>query len=289
MLSARRGFSLIELMVALVLMGLVATTIYKVLVANQRVYRQQAERVDLNQNMRAAIAVLPAELRELDAGDAAGSDIVFMNATTLRYNSGRNTYFLCQAPNTATLQITVAQSPWFGSRALDVTLDQLMLHAENDPSTKVDNAWLRADPALLLTGTACPGGAASVTMTLTGLTGVQLAGVQDGAPVRGYEVVEMSLYTDASGEYWLGSRAQNKTSLSWSTLQPIAGPLTATGLQLTYFDANAAVTAVPANVARVGIAIAGRSYDQVRGSTGAIGRLTDNLVTHVALRNNPRP
>jgi prepilin-type N-terminal cleavage/methylation domain-containing protein len=289
MLTTRRGFTLIELMVALVLMGLVATSIYKVLVGNQRVYRQQAERVDLNQNLRTAIAVLPLELRELDAGDAAGSDVVFMNSTVLRYNSGRNLQFLCQAPNTATMQIILARNPWFGGRSLDATLDQIMLYAENDPSTRTDNVWLRVNPGLAVTGTACPGGAASLTVAVTGVTAAQLAGVLDGAPARGYEVVEMSLYADGAGEYWLGTRTQSKTTLGWSTLQPIAGPLTATGLQLTYYDANGAVTAVPANVARVGIAIAGRSYDQVRNTSGAIGRLTDNLVTHVALRNNPRP
>src|SRR2546425_12356230 len=65
----RRGFTLIELMIALVLLGLVATAVYKVLVNNQRVYLAQTQTIDLQQNIRAGAAILPAEFRELDAAD----------------------------------------------------------------------------------------------------------------------------------------------------------------------------------------------------------------------------
>src|SRR2546426_635946 len=66
-LLTRRGFTLIELMIALVLLGLVSTAVYKVLVNNQRVYLAQTQTIDLQQNIRAAAAILPAEFRELDA------------------------------------------------------------------------------------------------------------------------------------------------------------------------------------------------------------------------------
>ena len=68
-LLTRRGFTLIELMIALVLLGLVSTAVYKVLVNNQRVYLAQTQTIDLQQNIRAAAAILPAEFRELDAAD----------------------------------------------------------------------------------------------------------------------------------------------------------------------------------------------------------------------------
>ncbi|HYR99440.1 MAG TPA: prepilin-type N-terminal cleavage/methylation domain-containing protein, partial [Gemmatimonadales bacterium] len=68
-LLTRRGFSLIELMIALVLLSLVSAAVYKVLVNNQRVYLAQTQTIDLQQNIRAAAAILPAEFRELDAAD----------------------------------------------------------------------------------------------------------------------------------------------------------------------------------------------------------------------------
>jgi len=89
-LLARRGFTLIELMIALVLLGMVSAAVYKVLVNNQRVYLAQTQTIDLQQNIRAAAAILPAEFRELDASDG---DIAAMGATSLQIRAMRQRSF----------------------------------------------------------------------------------------------------------------------------------------------------------------------------------------------------
>src|SRR5438093_1988928 len=94
-LLTRRGFTLIELMIALVLLGLVSAAVYKVLVNNQRIYLAQTQTIDLNQNMRAAAAILPAELRELDAADG---DILAMGPDSIRIRAMRQLAFVCQTP-----------------------------------------------------------------------------------------------------------------------------------------------------------------------------------------------
>jgi len=55
---------------ALVLLAIVSTAVYRVLVNNQRLYVAQTQRIDLQQNIRAAETILPAEFRELDASEA---------------------------------------------------------------------------------------------------------------------------------------------------------------------------------------------------------------------------
>src|SRR5437870_6978067 len=85
-LLARRGYTLIELLIALVLLGMVSGAIYKVLVNNQRLYLAQTQQIDLQQNMRAAAAILPAEFRELDAADG---DIRAMSATSITIRAMR--------------------------------------------------------------------------------------------------------------------------------------------------------------------------------------------------------
>jgi len=60
MSRGRRGFTMIELLVALVLLGLVSAALYRVLVNNQRLYMDQTARIDLSQNIRAAGTILPA-------------------------------------------------------------------------------------------------------------------------------------------------------------------------------------------------------------------------------------
>ncbi|HKV72237.1 MAG TPA: prepilin-type N-terminal cleavage/methylation domain-containing protein, partial [Gemmatimonadales bacterium] len=64
-----RGFTLVELMVGLLLLGIISVGIYRVLVKNQQLYQTQSQKVDVGQNLRAAAAILPAELREIDAAD----------------------------------------------------------------------------------------------------------------------------------------------------------------------------------------------------------------------------
>ena len=285
---SRRGFTFVELLVAMTLLGVVTVSIYQLLNNNQRVYREQGLRIDLNQNVRAAASILPSEIRELDANDPNGSDIVAMTGSSFSYNSMRNTYFLCTPPNTATLQVTLARNTWFGTQMLDVTQQLFLLYAENDPLLRADDAWLHVNATVAANTSACAGGTPSVTVNLAGVTATQLAGVLQGAPMKGYRVVQVLRYMDANGNYWIGSTTQNKTSLAWSGLEPIVGPITSTGLSFAYYDVNGAVTAVAANVARVAISVTGQTQEQVRGSGSALVYATSTLNSQIALRNNRR-
>src|SRR5438093_10941367 len=92
---ARRGFTMVELLVALVLLALVSAALYRVLVNNQRLYLAQTQRIDLSQNIRAASNILPAEFRELDAADG---DITAMSATSISIRAMRWLSFVCIPP-----------------------------------------------------------------------------------------------------------------------------------------------------------------------------------------------
>ncbi|HXO85018.1 MAG TPA: prepilin-type N-terminal cleavage/methylation domain-containing protein, partial [Gemmatimonadales bacterium] len=89
---SRRGFTMIELLVALVLLGIVSTAIYRVLVNNQRLYMAQTQRIDLSQNIRASNTILSAEFRELDAFDG---DIIAMSADSILVRGMRWLSFVC--------------------------------------------------------------------------------------------------------------------------------------------------------------------------------------------------
>ncbi len=99
--------------------------------------------------------------------------------------------------------------------------------------------------------------------------------------------MELSLYQDTYGDYWLGTSRYLKGAAVWSAIEPLLGPLSSSGIQLTYFDTLGVVTADPRSVARVGVAVTGES-DPVRSSSGSVEPVTVNLVTSVALRNNVR-
>src|SRR5439155_5860336 len=97
-------------------------------------------RIDLQQNLRAGLAVLPAELRALDARDG---DIRKMSATSLTTRAVRQWASLCQAPvlGGASVTLTVRQAPFYGT-PFENTKDSIYVFYEGDESIRTDDAWV---------------------------------------------------------------------------------------------------------------------------------------------------
>src|SRR3989442_2573339 len=145
----RRGFTMVELLVALVILGFVSAALYKVLVTNQQTYLAQTQRIDLQQNIRAAATVLPAELREINAAGipgAANGDLRGMLSTSLTIRAMRQLAFLCDTPllggGLGQINLTVRQQPIFGSRQTFGVNDSIMVFYEGNPGTRDDDSWL---------------------------------------------------------------------------------------------------------------------------------------------------
>lgn len=303
---SRRGFTMVELLVALVLLGLVSAALYRVLVNNQRLYFAQTQRIDLSQNIRAATNILPAEFRELDAADG---DILAMSATSIQIRAMRWLSFVCVTPGlpgafTMTIRGGQTGMPmYYGSRNITAT-DGLLIYLDGDPTTRTDDYWVNT--TILAMGAAggatCPavpasGGGAAVaaaqqpatSITFNGAVGF-IAGtnvanaIPMGAPVRGYETVTYSIYQPPGDTLWyIGFQPQGQT------MQPLIGPILANGLSFAYYNATGAVTATRAQVARIDITVRARTTSQVRGGgMAAAALIVDSVSTSVALRNNRR-
>ncbi len=278
----RRGFTLIELLVGLVLTGIVSAAIYQLLVSNQRVYREQTQRIELNDNLRSAMAILPAELRELSTIDAAGSDIIAMNDSTLRYKAMRSFYTVCSP---LAIGSTISLNPMAGGlRNLDASRDSILIFADGISTDTREDRWVRANVVAVSSGTNCNGGP-SVDVTIGGITLGVVDSVVQGSPVRGFEVVEFLVYQDSYGARWLGIRQYSKGGTP-GTPQPLLGPLEPGGLRFTYFNAAGNPTTDPRQVVRIGITVIGRTQQQVRTTGGTMGYVVDTLSTQVALRNS---
>lgn len=287
----KRGFTLIELLIALVLMGIVTTGVYSVMVNNQRVYRQQTLRIELNDNLRSAVAILPADLRELNSADQISnnaSDIQQSTPNAIVYKGMRSLYAIC-LPAPATPPVPIAggtltlDARMMGLRGLDREFDSLLVFADLNPNIMSDDRWLHVGVTDVQTGNNCPGNTPSLAVQISPAIAAA-SGVFTGAPVRGFEMVEVQNYQDGGGTFWLGIRRWNKLT-GWADIQPIAGPLQPNGFQLGYFDANGIATADPRQVARVDITVIGRTSQPVSLNDGTLGYLVDTLTTQVALRN----
>ena len=281
-----RGFTLVELMLALLLFSVAATAIVETFALHQRTAGAQAMRIGLQQNLRTGLAVLPAELRALNAREG---DILKMSATSITIRAIRQLAILCQMPalGGASVTLTVRQAPFYGT-LFDNTKDGIYAFYEGDESLRSDDAWvsgkLTSAPA---SGAKCsdgkPGYSFTAGLALGALPAVT-GRILNGAPVWGYRQTTYGAFQHADGRWYVGMKDSS------AAMTALIGPLVGNdGLTLTYYDASNLVTADPSRVARIGITILGQGATLVRqAGTPAAAYQVDSLSTHVTLRNNPR-
>ncbi|HJQ65531.1 MAG TPA: type II secretion system protein [Gemmatimonadales bacterium] len=293
MLSRRRGFTLIEVLITLVVLGFVMAALYRVLMGNQRTFHAQTQRVDLQQNIRAAVAILPTELREIDASD---NDIQSMSATAITIRAMRYLGVVCTAPVlggiVSSVAVTIRSSPFWGARDINVTTDSLLIYYDGDPATRLDDDWAFAKPSAVVNANCADGSPGRlITLSLGVGPGFSLpnvpGGISDGAPLRGFETVTYQLYQPAGDtSYYIGMQPAG------GVLQPLIGPVLSNGLSLSYYDSTGVATGDPRRVARIDFVVRARTVQPLRSETGAgtstLANAVDSLSTSVALRNNRR-
>jgi prepilin-type N-terminal cleavage/methylation domain-containing protein len=285
-MSGRRGagFTLIELMIAIVLAGIIMGSIYMTLQNNQRFYRSESQVLDVQQGVRAVAQLLPSELREVDA---VAGDILAMGPDSITIRALRNTYFICAAPVVAGGTIVLRNSSVYGYRAVDPTRDRALVFRDGNTQVMNDDQWLDFAITSTVSGAVCGDGTgAGTTMTLSGPTS-KLDSVTVGSPVRTYERITYRLYVDSTGVAWLGVR--NYVNGGWGSIAAIAGPLNgAGGIALAYFDSTGAATATPTSVAQIGLTVRGKSTApiQIQGRRANLQNYQDSMTVRVALRNN---
>ncbi len=303
-MTDRRGFTMVELMVALVLTLAVGGVTYGLLVNSQRVSRSQTEHVGMQDNVRSGALIVANELREvgydsvptavpaLGPGNATNSDLILMESGKLRYRAWRGIGFTCFPPAAAELRLET--STYMGVRQPQVN-DSLVVYVERTNSTAQDDAWVHARVTAVVTNKPCTNGNAALALSIAYLAGTDGAAVTaamvQGGPVRIYEAMEMKHYQSGT-QWWLGMLSLN----AGGVIQPVLGPLadstaTQSGLVFRYLDRDRLVTTVPKNVREIQVTLKGVSDGAVRTGGGASSLAVDTLAltTNVALRNTLRP
>src|SRR5215203_670370 len=94
MMHTRRGFTMVELLVAMIMLAVVGVAMYSLIVNSQRITRRQVERSDLQSDVRAGALILPAELREIGY-DATGTDLREIGTNRIRFRAMRGVGITC--------------------------------------------------------------------------------------------------------------------------------------------------------------------------------------------------
>jgi len=282
----RKGFTLVELLVALVLLSIVSAAIYKVLVSNDRVYSAQTQRMELSQNIRAAATILPADFRTLDATD---SDITTMSATSISIRAIRQLAIICDTPSLGGLltgvTLHVRQNPIYGPRMFNASTDSLLIYYEGDNGTRLDDGWTLANLVSYVSSNCVDGKPGYLFVVNAKLQTGQINGkgnISYGSPVLGFESVTYRLYQPAGDTSWyIGYQNSSGT-------QPLIGPVLSNGLSLAYYDSTSTVTTDPTKVAIIEVRVRARTAQQVRDANSIMRVPVDSFVMKVALRNNRR-
>jgi prepilin-type N-terminal cleavage/methylation domain-containing protein len=295
---SRRGFTLVELLIVMVMLTLIGAALTKILVNSMRVSAGQMVQANMQSNVRTGGLVLPLELREVGydsniTTNALTSDLEVINASYVQFRAGRGFGSTCGTPTLTEWRI---RKPAYGMRAPTLT-DGFMLYVENDPNQGADDQWIPLAVTAINADGLCDGGPDSAYILTTATPEVSpgvnltLANVFVGGPLRFYEVMRFGSFVDTDGLTYLGARS---ISAGEGAYRAVAGPIQAgNGLEFLYYNRNATavnpMAAQPIDVRSIEVRITG----QTRSSTTLAGTLprTNRTMftrTRVALRNTLR-
>jgi len=305
----RSGFTLIEIMVSLTLLGVVVGALLTTVINQQRFYVSAADIIEMRDNLRQAGDLLPMELRGV--APAVPGEITAMQDTALEFRAPTGTSVLCTVSLVRTtitvppvaLSARSGLTTWMSPPVLGDSLFIL------DPNGALPDVYR----GHAITGNPSVGTCPQSPVGFTGSVAEANAAVQlsispplsattpIGVPIRFVRRVRYSLYRSAADLQWylgyrdfVGSRAPQ-----WSSIQPVSGPFLpyaaagAGGLRFTYRDSlgTALTSLVDANrVRRVEMMVRARSRTTVRtsGLSGSNnGYYRDSVNVTIALRNRP--
>lgn len=301
------GFTMIELLVALVLAGILASVIFQLIEGQGRFVSAQSAREEVQQNTRGALELITSELRAVPPGG-----IVSAGTSSISFRLPRAWGLLCDAPVVGGGTVGVIFAPG--------TFPESELPVGDLSSVGSADAWGLAIPqggayadqyvAGGLTAAASTDGNCTANLNVgvaKGMTVRQLthgalgtapaAGVGPRTPVFVYQRVEYDASTSNVPGKWLRRRTGTTTSF-----QPVAGPLqegTGTGLVFTYYcrtaggSYRALTSAELANatdllrIDRVQVKLAMQSRNRISGSGSGARRemQTDSMTVHLRNRS----
>jgi prepilin-type N-terminal cleavage/methylation domain-containing protein len=271
----RRGFSLIELIVGLVVGLMVLTGVVQLMVVQGKGYRKQREVIDIRETAREATALLTWDLRQSVVG---GSGPSVMTAGTVALRSPRGLGTICARH--ATLP---RYGLWKTGGNIAATVDDsaLVYQPGRDKWTALKISAIGTPAAMGVIACAWPGARPpDVVVEFVVNTRTDTSFIKVGAPFRGFRRVQYTEFNQ-NGRWWLGRKVG-----AAATYDQLTGPLVAPvsgGLAFAYYDTLGAVTTNPTALGSVAFTLRTESYKNTYvGSTYAYQR--DSLTTRVALR-----
>jgi Tfp pilus assembly protein PilW len=270
----RIGFTMIEVLVALVVGMLVLSSVVQLLIVQGRGYRKQREQVDVRETAREAVDLLSWDLRQ---AAVAGSSFAAMGANAVTIRSFRGLGTVCGK------HATLARyGLWRTGGNIQATVDDtaLVYQIGRGQWNKLRITAVGTPAALGLTACAWPGARPpDVVVEFAVTVTTDTSYIKVGAPFRTFRRVQYAEYQQ-NNRWWLGRKVGAAAAYELLT-GPLLAP-TSNGLAFTYYDTLGAVTANPAAVGSVAFTLRTESFKNTPGSTSPYQH--DSVTTKIAVR-----
>ena len=273
--SARRGFTIIEMLVGMVVGMILMAGVVQLISVQGRGYRKQREVIDIRETTREAVALLSWDLRQSRMGNGPLAS-VGANSISLRSPRGMGT-ICAKHPTLARYGL------WKSGGIIAATVDDsaLVYQFARDKWQPVRITAVGTPAAMGVTACAWPGARPpDVVVEFAVASKADTAFIKVGSPFGNFRRVQYAEFQQNS-RWWLGRKfgaAPSYELLTGPLIAPASG-----GLAFAYYDSLGAVTADPTAVRVVAFTLRTESYKQTYIGNG-FNFQRDSLTTKVVLR-----
>jgi hypothetical protein len=297
----KRGTSLAELLVALVLFGVVATAILRSLDRQARFHAGVLTILEARSQHAAAHEVVATELRSLAS---SGGDITRLSDSAIVFRLPVGAAVACRiAPDTIYLapDTVAAGQVLAGLRVTPQAGDTAWLYDESSTDIAGDDSWIGVRITSAVRGAGNCAGSALVHPALDAARGswrFAVAGplptsITTGAAIRLTRTARFALYRGGTNEHWLGFTEILPATGTWITIQPVSGPYlpfspgapAPSGVVIAARDSSGVPTWATASMAAISVTTRTLTARAVRMDGLARGLYADSLHSLIGLRN----
>ena len=320
-ISRGHGFTLIELMIVVSLLGIIGTMLTTLLVRQQRFHRAVAGVTDARARMRDIATILPTDLRGIST---AGKDILVISDTSMQFRAFIGTAIMCKFATAAAVTPAIIELPprllnsgnvltaWINPPAPN---DVAYLYDDGTAGGNADDSWAPftiSDTASSTSSTWCPTTTVPAFTTaadnaarryrITFATAPNQGRIRVGAPIRFAREVRYSVYLATDSKWYVGfQRCTPNVTYgqpgTCGTREVLAGPVLAattdtltSGLFFVYYNKSGTrMTALSATdtIARISVGMRTTSESLLKATTKIGGSITggDSVRFTVGIRN----
>lgn len=314
-LRARRGLTLIELIIAITMLGIIGGLLVSGMLRQQRFQRALADVTDSRARMRDIATIIPTDLR---GTSSIGGDLLSIGQTAMQFRAAIGSSVLCRYASGNVIELppkTLASgntlTSWINPPQSG---DLVFIYNDGTMAGNVDDSWTPftiTDVATAIDPTWCPAGAATALTQvadatqpryrITLSTAPDSTRVRRGAPIRLAREVRYSLYSASDANWYVGYETCTPSGTPdvagpCANREVLAGPVHAatgdtlsSGLYFVYYRQDGTVitsASQAAQTARVGIGLRTRPLslkDALKLGGSMLGR--DSLRLSVGIRN----